>query len=149
MAYSNLADDEHKRLQRVWDTYENSGTIRFENGHYMWKKSSNNGYGRVGIKLNMKEGPTVQKMFYAHVLAYCLKDWTFNWDDRRKTKLDVSHLCGEKLCVSHEHLILESRGDNNARKKCHKRRHCFGHGLLKPKCIFRSKFIYLNKVHVI
>ena len=136
MAFNLIADDEHERLQSIWASWEDSGEIILENGHNMWKKAVSRGYGRVDLTLNMKEGPTVRKSFYAHVLSYSLKDRSFNWDNKRKNRLDVSHLCGEKRCVRQDHLVLETRIVNNARKNCHKRRHCFGHGPSNPKCIF-------------
>ena len=138
MAFINLADDEMERIQRLWTIWISSGEIRIEcghSGHHIWNKTVSRGYGRVGITFNMRDGTKVSKKKFAHVIAYALKDRSYNWDKKGKNTLDVSHLCGRKLCVNGNHLNLESRKTNNQRKKCHNKRHCFEHGD-NPKCIF-------------
>ena len=35
--------------------------------------------------------------------------------------LETSHLCGEKLCVLDEHIVLESKPINMQRKDCHRK----------------------------
>ena len=130
-----LADSEIERLKRVWLSWENSGEIRLEKGHRIWRKTVSKEYGRVGVTISMKTGSTVKKRILAHVLSYFLKDNSFDCFNRTRT-LDISHLCFHKLCVSPDHLSLESRQENIRRKQCHKKKYCFGHGE-NPKCIFQ------------
>ena len=54
-------------------------------------------------------------------------------------KLDVSHLCHNKLCIQPNHLSLENRATNCRRKRCVSagvcRRHPKGDGTFYPDCI--------------
>lgn len=47
---------------------------------------------------------------------------------------DVSHLCHNKMCINIDHLVLESRAQNNKRQICNANKSCTrAH---EPPCIF-------------
>jgi len=57
---------------------------------------------------------------YAHRVAYMLKCNSVSLplvNDAGKC-LEVSHLCHNKLCMEPNHLIVETKGENTARKSC-------------------------------
>ena len=55
---------------------------------------------------------------------------------RNQAAGEVSHRCGEKMCVEKSHLHLEMPVDNTRRIDCHSSRTCGG---CSPPCIIRKQ----------
>jgi hypothetical protein len=92
-------------LDKHWDKW-----IAAPNGCYIWCASfKSSGYPQV----NVRNSPRVFSRMICEEThgprAYFLK-------------LDASHLCEDRRCVRPEHLIWESRGDNEKRKSAEKKR---------------------------
>ena len=77
----------------------------------IWKGRKNvKGYPRLSVTIQAL--PSVQ--VYVHRFVYMLKYTQHECIQG----LDVSHLCHNKLCVNHHHLIIETKAENNKRKEC-------------------------------
>ena len=96
-------------------------------GCILWTRSTGgSGYPQLNITVNGWGKRPVS----VHQLVYIL-----NNNDIDTTRYEISHLCGNKLCVNIAHLVQESPVQNSQRKTCHHEGRCFGHR--GPDCIFR------------
>lgn len=102
-------------------------------------------YGKKSLQL---PGSKSKKCVRVHRLVYSL--YTLNMNDMPQniteelldpphtdstgTRLDVSHLCHQPLCVNPEHLVLEPHRINILRITCQKQGKCTGDH--SPTCIF-------------
>ena len=96
--------------------------------------------------LIVKEGSTTRLGYMRHHLRYpghrdvntTLHRAVYILENRQprligdKDAGDVSHRCGRKECVEITHLVLESRAENTARRKCHRSKSCNG---CSPSCV--------------
>ena len=82
------------------------------------------------------------KDYRVHRLAYMLKMKALELPRVNDSgqQLGVSHLCGNKICVNPDHLILETQSINKERQHCHGQNLCSGHDPFVP-CIIEV-FIY-------
>ena len=91
-------------------------------GCVFWKHRVNNmGYPRYAL--------TVAKGVYCDIPVNRLVFSIMHKDtpECEFDKKDVSHLCHRRNCVNPDHLVLESRQENNARKRCVSKGVCSGH----------------------
>ena len=133
MAFNNIPRTEFDRFNRLLTSYYDRKTIIRVNDCEEWKGYvEKNGYGRICLTLNQKDGPTVSVRVFVHRFAFLCHNNSFNMHDNDDFELTVSHLCGRKTCVKREHLYLEPLDVNKSRIKCHKDKVCTGHN---PKCL--------------
>lgn len=92
--------------------------------------STNGKYGRKVVL--WPDGP--RKTEYIHRLMYMIKNNIIEIPahDKSNNKLEVSHLCGQSLCINKDHLTLESHQVNKERQHCHNQNVCSGH---IPPCL--------------
>ena len=97
---------------------------------------SKSGYGTIHLT-----PPCGRKIHTtAHRAAYMLSNKLVQIPhfDSRGRRLEISHLCHEKLCINIKHLTLEISKLYREREICCTNRVCLGH---KPECIFEVRNI--------
>ena len=130
MAFHDLAESEFIRFQNLLETFYKNNTILKSNNCHIWTGLTlNNGYGRISLTINEKNGLTVSKKIYVHRFVYLVynKDFKHHMDYNKDCGLSISHLCGQKKCVNIKHLIFEPSWLNNSRRICHREKRCSGH----------------------
>ena len=60
---------------------------------------------------------------------------------RNKAAGEISHRCGNKVCVQIDHLILESPAENCLRRRCHDDGKCYG-GHREPCIISKKEWLF-------
>lgn len=109
-----------------------------------WTGSVNkSGYADIYLRL-----PNQKKKFhtYAHRGVYMLEHRLIEIPriDNNGSKLEVSHLCNNKICLKLQHLNLETSALNRERKMCHRSGMCIGHN---PTCIFNVMVGILDQIN--
>ncbi len=110
---AHLTDEERLRLKHLFDN-----KYQIINECHIWKGACTpNGYGVLrcsfrGKRLRLK----------AHRALYFLET-----KHAMSSKMHVSHLCHNKLCVNIKHLSYEPQNINNNRQICAHEGLCHGH----------------------
>lgn len=119
---------------KVTATISKKTQLKPSTGCLLWKGAvkkckgrRGGGYGIINVHLPGHDSRTLMRV---HRLAYIVH--TGNFIPQQN---DVSHLCHNSLCVNFHHLSLEPRKINNARKVCHRKRQCQGHGNNYRDCL--------------
>ena len=126
-----------ERDTTFWIMAAQAETAATNNPHRcaLWTgRKTNSGYPRISI--------TIKGKVSCDVLVHRLVYFIGHPQDTGSTSMDVSHRCHTKLCVNPDHLLLESRRENNARKACARRGKCMGHGQAKA-CLYKVGDYYL------
>ncbi len=92
-------------------------------GCMLWKgavKHPENKYGIFQIKFPGKDS----KCLHAHRALFMI----YHGISSIERYSDISHLCGNSLCMQISHLSLEPHFVNCQRKTCHEFHVCHGHG---------------------
>jgi hypothetical protein len=96
----------------------------------IWQGSTDkDGYGRISLQHIGKPSPTSERVHRAAFLV-------FKGQNIPPGDFEISHLCHNKLCISADHLTLESGSVNRERSQ-----HCVQKGKCEhhqnaPDCIF-------------
>ena len=112
--YKYLSPPNMKKC-RIWTG--NMKKSRFQHGKY----------GHIKIKFPGRNKSTVMNV---HRLLVMINMGTYSIDSH----LDASHLCHNSLCCNVEHIVLEPRTVNLARRVCNAENACSGHGTF-PNCL--------------
>ena len=129
-----IEDSERSRLINYFNFLPQSKLQRTDFCH-LWNGPQKKGYGVTQIYLDLKKGGVYKKKFLLHRLSYFAKTQG-NKGFEKEEKLDVSHLCGEKLCANPTHLVYEEHIVNIDRITCHDQGHC--KETHSPKCLFKN-----------
>lgn len=131
-SFLEIMDDQYKRY--IEENLEKRSSLSGNGACRLWKGSkTRKGYGQANWR--SESGQRNKCPFLVHRLAYGLKIGTMEFGG---PGLCVSHLCHNKLCITADHLSLESLLVNNRRQNCVFRRICSGHGS-HPKCLLDLK----------
>lgn len=108
---------------------ENHSFAEDVNGCRQWGGGTNKGYSQISISFKKSDGSQTSHKTSAHKLLYMLST-----DNKYIEPPDeISHLCGQKLCVSLGHLVKEDHATNINRKYCHEDQICWQEH--NPPCI--------------
>ena len=104
-------------------------------------KAGHSGYGnmRNPIRIVFPDQPLFVRV---HRLAYALYHDMYTHEipltNVLNEKLDVSHLCHNKLCIHIDHLILETHTSNMSRETCTLLGHFTRDHLVDKYCVFKG-----------
>lgn len=101
------------------------------------------GYGKVAIQLTNKR----RKYFRVHRLVFLIhhKLQAIPTQNDQGIRVEVSHICHQRLCVKPEHLTLEAHEVNMERLHCKKQGFCTKNH--QPYCLlvsFREHLLFLH-----
>jgi hypothetical protein len=97
-------------------------------GCMFWNGAVSKGYGIQ--KLTLPDHTQIVRT--AHRILYMCHIKSIDIDK----KMDVSHLCHQKLCININHLHLEPHDTNMSRRECQIAGHCIARLKHNPPCIF-------------
>ncbi len=90
------------------------------------------GYGRTSYRLPSTNKGSYPKSGVHRVIYIMLTGKAFLKQDKH---IEISHLCGNKLCCNINHLHAESGETNKSRNACFRSGHCSGHPSDLPNCL--------------
>ncbi len=85
-----------------------------------WARSVRGGYGQMRIDYETLSGVKKCKTTSPHQVSFMLANDKLNLEPG----LEISHLCGNKLCLAESHLWAETHKINLSRVHCHTQRLC-------------------------
>lgn len=108
------------------------------------------GYGKIAVQMKDKR----RKYYRVHRLVYMIQNnmAAIPVQDDCGHRLEISHICHQKLCVKPEHLVLETHEVNMERLHCKVQRLCTKSH--QPHCLLvsfinqQSEFIHSNFIFV-
>ena len=109
----------HKILEKTYVT----GECR------LWDGAKQNRYGVINVKVK-HNNIFIWRRYYVHKLMYLIENNKACID----AKLQLSHLCNNRLCISNQHLTEEFAAINKQRDTCFAQNSCTGHGIY-PNCM--------------
>ena len=130
----DIEDSEIQRLKNYYNYLPETKLKRNSDFCHIWNGPEKKGYGITQIHISLKKGGVFPKNFLVHRLSFFAKTQSKGFE--KEKKMDVSHLCGVKLCSNPDHLVYESHKINTDRITCHKQGHC--KGTHSPKCLFKQ-----------